>query len=176
MISPPLSGRGGGTGSGGSGAAGSGGDGGYFRSGREAFGQGVEDGFGDALRVFGHFVVPEGDHAPASAFESAGAILVGDGIDMLAAVELNDQPRLAAGEIGDVGADDELAGEAGAIGRKYALERAFGGGGVGVERPGVGGKARRDAGHFVTVAKFRYGINSSPCTQEGVGGGCLAGS
>ena len=68
----------------------------------EALGGFAEDGFGDTVGIFVHFAVPEADHGPALCFEGAGADSIIGRINMLAAIDFDDQPRLPAGEIGGV--------------------------------------------------------------------------
>jgi len=69
--------------------------------------------FGDrgahALRIVQHLVVPEPQHPVPLAFQEPGAagFLLGGGV-MLAAVDLDDQPRFVAGEVSDKPADRHL--------------------------------------------------------------------
>ena len=85
-----------------------------------------EDGLGDTVGIVLHLVVPEAEDFPAQTFEKAGSRLVSlDPFEMLAAVELDSQPRLAAGKIEDKIADPELAGETWAVAREPRPEQAF---------------------------------------------------
>ena len=68
--------------------------------GAEALGGFLEDRLGYALGIDCDVRVPEADDGPAFGLEEARAGLVARRIDVLAAVDLDDQLRLAAGEIG----------------------------------------------------------------------------
>ena len=116
----------------------------------EELGGALEDGLGYAFRVGVHFAVPEADDGPAFGLEMAGSSFVAGRTDVLAAVDLDDQLRLAAGEIGYVGLDRELAGEFGAVAGEEAPEGAFLPGRVGAQVSGSGSEAAGDsaAGHF----------------------------
>ena len=75
-----------------------------------AFGQArisrFEDCFGDAFDICVHIAVPKADDAPASGFEGGGAsgVIVAV-VDVLAAVDFDDEPCAAAGDVRDVGTD-----------------------------------------------------------------------
>jgi hypothetical protein len=103
----------------------------------EALGGLQQDGLGYAFGVFTDLAVPEADYGPAFDSEVAGTSLVSGGLDVLAAVDLDHQPRLAVGEVGDVRADGELAGEFGPIAGEQAPEGAFLGCGLAAERTGA---------------------------------------
>ena len=55
--------------------------------------------------------VPNPQNRPALVREESIAPNIALAIHMRAPVQLNDQPRLTAGEIGDVGSDRQLTGE-----------------------------------------------------------------
>jgi hypothetical protein len=67
---------------------------------------GVEYGLGDALSVLEHLAIPEADNLPAGPLQRLRPLGVfGGSYGMLAAVQLNHQLGLGAGEIGDVVVD-----------------------------------------------------------------------
>ena len=68
------------------------------------------DRFEHAVRVGEHVIVPETKHPIAVFLDDCGPGCVAHGV-MAAAVELDRQPRSAAGEIGDVAVDLGLADE-----------------------------------------------------------------
>jgi hypothetical protein len=65
-----------------------------------------------AISVLQHVIVPETDRPIAEGFQRPSASGI-DFFSVLAAIELNDQTRFPAGEIGDVIADWELPDELG---------------------------------------------------------------
>ena len=69
------------------------------------------DGFEDAFDVFDDLVVPEAEDCVAGRFDLSRASGVSDAVSMLPAVEFDHQPCFDAGEVGDIGADQELAAE-----------------------------------------------------------------
>src|SRR3546814_13314265 len=76
----------------------------------------------DALPIF---AIPETDQPPAERLQIIGPPrVIGRGFEMLA-VEFNAKPRLAAGEVDDIGADHKLAGEARAVAGQFAPKQAF---------------------------------------------------
>ena len=77
----------------------------------EALGGLQQDRFGHAFRVLGDFAVPEPDDGPALGFEEPRAGHVGDGINVLAAIHLDDEPGLSTSQVSDVRRNGELAGE-----------------------------------------------------------------
>ena len=93
----------------------------------EALGGAGEDVFGRAFGVVAHIAIPQAQDLPALLFQPgrAGGIVTRL-LLMLAAVELDREPRLAAGEIDDVGADHELAGETRAVPREQLPKDVFG--------------------------------------------------
>jgi hypothetical protein len=74
----------------------------------EALGGPVQDRFGHAFRICVHLAVPEADDGPPLRLKMAGAGFVAGRTNVLASVDLHDQPRLAAGEVGDVRLDGKL--------------------------------------------------------------------
>jgi hypothetical protein len=65
-----------------------------------------------AVGIAERLIVPETKHAIPEAFEERGATSVGGRpCRVLTAVQLHDQPPLAAAEVDDVGADRDLARE-----------------------------------------------------------------
>ena len=77
----------------------------------EALGGPIHDGFEHPLRIVLELVVPDAQHPPAFLLEESVALAVTQGVGMLATIEFDNQPRLPAGEVGEVGADRELTGE-----------------------------------------------------------------
>jgi hypothetical protein len=76
--------------------------------------EGGEDRLHHGIGARQDIVVPEAQDREAFALEKCIASrVVRRGFDVLAAVELDDQPGLQAGEIGDVRSDGDLASEAG---------------------------------------------------------------
>src|SRR3546814_21153717 len=91
----------------------------------EVLGGLLKDCFDNALEVGHHFAIPETDHPPAERLQIIGPPrVIGRGFEMLA-VEFNAKPRLAAGEVDDIGADHQLAGEARAVAGQFAPKQAF---------------------------------------------------
>ena len=74
----------------------------------------LTNGFEHAFGVRQHVVVPETDDAVTERFDDGGARCI-DGVSMLSAVQFNREMRIAAGEVGDVGADRKLSDKFGAI-------------------------------------------------------------
>ncbi len=74
----------------------------------------LADALDHCVGVVQHVVVPEADDAVAEALERARALRV-DLRAMLATVDLDDEVRGAAGEVGDVRSDRELEDELGAF-------------------------------------------------------------
>ena len=73
------------------------------------FPQGVGDFFDHATRICEHLRIPEADYAKTMFGDDGGALRVSRrGIRMLATIDLDDEPALEAGEIGDVGTDLDL--------------------------------------------------------------------
>jgi hypothetical protein len=62
-----------------------------------------------AIAVLQHIIVPEPDHTKAKLFEICVPVTVGETVRMLAAIDLDDQPRIKANEIDDIRADGMLA-------------------------------------------------------------------
>ena len=96
----------------------------------EALGGLGEDRFGDAVGIGVYVAVPEAEDRPPFGPEKGGAVRVVGGVDVLASIYPNDQTRLAAGEVGLVGADGELAGEFGPVAGEETPERSLLGGRV----------------------------------------------
>ena len=69
----------------------------------EALGGSIHDRLKDALGVLVQFVVPDAKDRPAFLGEEGVAALVMPGFGMLTAVQLDDELRLPAGEVGEVG-------------------------------------------------------------------------
>lgn len=69
----------------------------------EALGGGFEDQHGDAIRIGGDIVIPDAQDPPTLRFEKrCAAIVIGQLIKMLAAVEFDRELRLAAREIDNI--------------------------------------------------------------------------
>jgi hypothetical protein len=95
-------------------------------------GQLAANSFEHSVGVLQHIVVPEADDAVAEALDGRGAGRI-DLQGMLPAVEFDRQPRVAAGEICDMGPERELADELGAVqltAAKMASQTLFGIGAV----------------------------------------------
>ena len=68
------------------------------------------------IGIVSDFIVPQPDHAPALQFqEGRPSVVISRGFDVLAAIEFDSHLCLAAGDIDDVRADDELPGETGPV-------------------------------------------------------------
>jgi hypothetical protein len=65
--------------------------------------------FEHAVEPFRHIIVPEANDAVAERSEFVIALPIGDIVRVLAAVELDDQPRLAAQEVDEVSANCSLS-------------------------------------------------------------------
>ena len=83
------------------------------RSWEKAFGdqQSLPDFLKHASGVCQDVVVPEADHRVTVRFDQLRARRIGCAVSMLPAVQLDHQPRLPTGEVGDVRTDRELADE-----------------------------------------------------------------
>ena len=124
---------------------------------RAAFGQRPMDGFKYRAGLRQYVIVPETQDPVAAASQVRRAQGVAAGLDMLAAVELDDQARLDAGEIDDVRAHRMLAAELASAQAPVAQvepDRTFG---VGHLPPEVASEVA-----FVSVAH--------PCAPAGVSG------
>ena len=88
----------------------------------EALGGSVHYRLEHALRILIEIVVPDAQDRPAFLREECVATLVPVGFGMLAAVQLNDELRPAAGEIGEVRADRQLTRELGSQARNHRPE------------------------------------------------------
>ena len=106
------------------------------------------------LRVREHIVVPEAEDRPTLRFQIAGALCVRGERRVLTAVEFDDEPERAAGEIGDVVADDELARGTWVHGAEVLPEFVLGLGWLAAHPACVGGQLGWDALH---VGKLRTG-------------------
>jgi hypothetical protein len=71
----------------------------------EALGGLEQDRLGDAVGIFADLAVPEADHGPAPLFKEASACQIIFAVNVLTAVNFDDQPRLATGKVSDVGVD-----------------------------------------------------------------------
>ncbi len=73
----------------------------------------------DAFRIREHIIVPHTQNAPAFRFEKCrSAVVIALPFKMLAAVELDSEPRFAACQIDNIISDDELPREGRSITRK----------------------------------------------------------
>jgi len=77
----------------------------------EALGGSLKDGVEHTLGIGVQLGVPHPQNRPSFACQKSVASNVTRAIRMMATVQLDDEPRLAAGEIGDIGADPQLPGE-----------------------------------------------------------------
>ena len=68
-----------------------------------------EDCSEDAIGILQHVVVPEADYAVAVGFDDRGAVVIGGTVGVLAAIELDRDPRRTVGEIDNEIADRQLA-------------------------------------------------------------------
>lgn len=68
-----------------------------------------QHGLGDTLRILQHIIVPEAQDGIALGVEVSGAFLVSRGIEMAAAIEFDNERRLPAGKIGEIGTYWQLA-------------------------------------------------------------------
>ena len=73
--------------------------------------QGLQDGFGHTLDVHQNIVVPEAQHAPVVIFKPLRAPGIIRVVNVLAAVNLNDEPMRYAHEITDERTDRSLPAE-----------------------------------------------------------------
>ena len=109
----------------------------------EALGGSDQDRLGDAIGIVIDLAVPESDDAPALAFEkSATPVVIAHGLQVLRTVELDAQPRLAAGKVENVRSDYELAGEARPVTRKPSPDQPL-------RRRGAVTKLSRTSRHFL---------------------------
>ena len=69
----------------------------------------VQNRFEHALTIIDDIAVPKADDAPSVIFEPSGPEIIRNVLDMLAAVDFNDQPIFETNEIHDVGTDGPLA-------------------------------------------------------------------
>jgi hypothetical protein len=79
----------------------------------KALGTALKDKLGSAIRILLNVIIPQTQDSPAFVLEEIRtALIIGCRIDMLAAVQLDRQLRLSAGEIDDIRFDHQLAREA----------------------------------------------------------------
>ena len=71
----------------------------------------VGDGLQYGRAISEDVVVPETENAPASSAQIAVSLVMIARLRMLAAIDLDDQPRFNADEVDDVGRNGELAAE-----------------------------------------------------------------
>ena len=102
---------------------------------------GVENGQANAVAVGKHVGIPEPQEAKAGAFKiSRAASIVGGPITVLAAIDLNDQARIAAQKVENVRTEGDLALPGHAVEATRAQrvpEVGFGVGVVVTHRPGA---------------------------------------
>jgi hypothetical protein len=123
----------------------------------EALGGLLQDRLGDAVRIVIHLAVPDADDRPAFPFEVFRAIRIVLIVDVLAAVDFDDQPRLPAGKIGDIRRDRELACEFGTEAGKQRPQCPFLRGCFPAQSPGLLGCALWDAPfHGMGLAEPRF--------------------
>src|SRR5215468_8797728 len=133
--------------------------------------QSVGDRRARTLGIVQHLVVPEPQHAVALAFQEASAACfrLGRGI-MLSAIDLDDQSRCVADEVGNEPADRHLSAKPVAFGLprpQHLPELLFGFGHVTAEGPGA--LARTGARRFL---HHRSVLGITP-TLPHRGGGCV---
>lgn len=130
-----------------------------------------EKGGAEGVGVLEDFVVPEADDLEAEGFEVGGAGgVAGGGLGMLAAVEFDDELEVGAEEVGDVGAERDLALPAVAAEASIAEagpEFALGGGLVAAETAGA---SDLFPDHGGTIIFAPSGEKPSPTAPERSGG------
>lgn len=129
----------------------------------EALGGRGKDRLRGALRIGQHRVVPETQHAPSVGFERSRSFpVIGNRVEMLAAVQLDDQPRVTTGKIGDIRTDHQLPREARPIGCENAPQGTFRFGRAIPKRPGMSGETRRNALHDADPNRTRHARLPTP--------------
>ncbi len=84
----------------------------------EALGGSVENCSQRTIRTFDKLIVPETKNRPAFLSQIFVALPVIIGVRVLAAIEFDDELRLPAGEVRDIGADQQLTRELRPVARK----------------------------------------------------------
>ena len=103
----------------------------------EALGGLEQDRLRDAFGILVHLAVPEADNRPAFLCEETRAVLVVRRFDMLAAIDLDNQSRLSASEIGSIGVERKLTRKLGTIAGQQAPESPLLRRGLGAKRTGL---------------------------------------
>lgn len=91
----------------------------------EAFGGACDDRLGGAVWIFSNVAIPHAKYGPTFASKPLVTNQVSLGIRVLATVNLDDEPRLAASEINDVWTDRQLPREFRPETREQAPNRSF---------------------------------------------------
>lgn len=127
------------------------------------------------IELLQHLMIPEPQHAPSACFQIRRAPLVGGRISMLAAIELDDQPRLDAGEVGNVRRHRMLATKPRTqiAAAQCAPEQRFDIRRLCAQSPRIRQGTRRNVRHGQSVGTAAPPPNPPPCasrTGEGSGG------
>lgn len=122
----------------------------------------------DTARIFGHFSIPEPNDPPAELFEKQGTFSIIRRIDMLAAVKLDGQFRLSAGQIENVVSDNQLTRKARTVAVDQTPDCSFSVRCVVAELAGAIGHDGRNAGHREILTEEPAESNRPP-TQRRVG-------
>lgn len=120
----------------------------------EALGGLQENEFRDPVRILRHFAVPESNDAPAISFQKGSPLgVIALRLQMLRPVELHGELGLAAGQINDEGADDELPREGRAVTREPMPDTTLRYRGFAPKRPGAPRHFFRNPEHRPGVAR-----------------------
>ena len=116
---------------------------------RNPCGDGGGDRFHHAVESVADVGIPEADDTPAVGFKGSRAPFIGRAFGMVGPIDLDDQPRPAAGEVRDVRPEPQLSGEARANATQRTPERFLGGSRVVAQRTREMETALRFGGHEV---------------------------
>lgn len=120
-------------------------------------------------------MVPEPDHRPALRFKIARPDRVLRIVEMLLAVDFDNQLGAAVCQIGDIGTDDQLPGKARTVSRQNLPQLVFRQRRVVAQRSRIAGHRRRDAaGHRRSYKAFAQSRLPTPCPSLAGRGALLA--
>ena len=123
----------------------------------EALGGACEDRLRGPERIVAHVAVPHPKHGPAFAPKPLIASHIALGFGMLAAVDLDHQLCVTAGEVDHIRPDRQLPRELGPIAGQELSDLSLFRRGVRAQRPGAFGNFDFQApGHFAGLAQARF--------------------